>query len=99
MNVHIAVHHTIFVEGMTALCNKMIAVQFMTNLARKGFKQNALPEEILDCLLQLLIPIVFEDKDPDSQNKYGIAEEETKTQEGQLKQKRSKSREDTKQDG
>ena len=56
----------------------------MTNLARKSFKENVFPEEILDSSLKLLIPIVFEDKDPNSQNKYGIAEEETETQVGQL---------------
>lgn len=75
VNVHIAVDDTIFVECMAALCNKMITVQFMTNLARKSFKENAFPEEILDSPLEFLIPIVFEDKDPNSQNKYGIAEE------------------------
>lgn len=47
----------------------------MTNLARKSFKENAFPEEILDSPLEFLIPIVFEDKDPNRQNKYGIAEE------------------------
>ena len=47
----------------------------MTNLARESFKENVFPEEILDSLLELLIAIIFKDKDPNSQNKYGIAEE------------------------
>ena len=47
----------------------------MTNLARESCKEDVFPEEILDSPLEFLIPIVFEDKDPNSQNKYGIAEE------------------------